>query len=430
MVSPVDTPDSYSAWEALASDYSTEIIKRPQVGQSKNIGSIQDIANLFKNRYEKIKKIFREQSGFRETGTIKDITNERKKIGYKKRRYNVIGIVEDFKRTKSGGKLVTLEDPTGTMRIFIRKEDPASDTLMVDDVIGVVGNFDKTSEDMFWCDEVYYADILMNHQNKGGKDYDPISIAFISDLHMGSKYFLEDTWDKMVKWMNEDKLAKNIKYLVLSGDCVDGAGVYPGQERNLSIPNVYDQYEYCARKLDELPDHITPIILPGNHDAVRPAEPQPVLESSIQKKFNSAVHIGNPCRVNLSGINILSYHGKGMDDMIPRLEGVTYDTSVEVMKHMLKKRHLAPMWGERNALSPEEADQMVIETPPDIFITGHTHSHAFEWYRGVPLIVSSTMQGQTDFMNMLGYSSMKGYLTLYNIQNREVKVVSFHDNDE
>ena len=430
MKPPLDNPDSYSAWDALASDYSTEIIKRPQVGQSKNIGSIEDIADLFKNRYEKIKKIFREQSGFRETGTIRDITNERKKLGYKKRRYNIIGIVEDFKRTKSGGKLVTLEDPTGTMRIFIRKEDPASATLMVDDVIGVIGNFDKNSEDMFWCEEVYYADILMNHQNQGGKDYDPISIAFISDLHMGSKYFLEDTWNKMVKWINEDKLAKNIKYLILSGDCVDGAGVYPGQERNLSIPNVYDQYEYCARKLDELPDHITPVILPGNHDAVRPAEPQPVLESAIQKKFNSAVHIGNPCRVNLSGINVLSYHGKGMDDMIPRLEGVTYDTSVEVMKHMLKKRHLAPMWGERNALSPEEADQMVIETPPDIFVTGHTHSHAFEWYRGVPLIVSSTMQGQTDFMNMLGYSSMKGYLTLYNIQNREVKVVSFHDNNE
>ena len=430
MKPPLDNPDSYSAWDAVASDYSTEIIKRPQVGQSKNIGSIEDIADLFKNRYEKIKKIFREQSGFRETGTIRDITNERKKLGYKKRRYNIIGIVEDFKRTKSGGKLVTLEDPTGTMRIFIRKEDPASATLMVDDVIGVIGNFDKNSEDMFWCEEVYYADILMNHQNQGGKDYDPISIAFISDLHMGSKYFLEDTWNKMVKWINEDKLAKNIKYLVLSGDCVDGAGVYPGQERNLSIPNVYDQYEYCARKLDELPDHITPVILPGNHDAVRPAEPQPVLESAIQKKFNSAVHIGNPCRVNLSGINVLSYHGKGMDDMKPRLEGVTYDTSVEVMKHMLKKRHLAPMWGERNALSPEEADQMVIETPPDIFVTGHTHSHAFEWYRGVPLIVSSTMQGQTDFMNMLGYSSMKGYLTLYNIQNREVKVVSFHDNNE
>jgi DNA polymerase II small subunit len=430
MASPIDTPDSYSAWDAFASDYSTDINKGPPVGQSKNIGSIESIADLFKNRYEKIRKIFREQSGFRESGTIKEITNERKKIGYKKRRYNVIGMVEEAKRTKSGGKLVTLEDPTGTMRVFIRKEDPASDTLMVDDVIGIIGNFDKNSEDMFWCDEVYYADILMNHQNKGGADYDPISIAFISDLHMGSKYFLEDTWDKMVKWLNEDKLAKNIKYLVLSGDCVDGAGVYPGQEKNLIISNVYEQYEYCARKLDEIPEHITPIILPGNHDAVRPAEPQPMLESGIQQRFNSAIHIGNPCRVNLNGIDILSYHGKGMDDMIPRLDGVTYDTSVEVMKHMLKKRHLAPMWGERNALSPEDADQMVIETPPDIFITGHTHSHAFEWYRGVPLIVSSTMQGQTDFMNMLGYSSMKGYLTLYNIQSREVKVISFHNNNE
>jgi len=430
MASPIDTPDSYSAWDAFASDYSTDINKGPPVGQSKNIGSIESIADLFKNRYEKIRKIFQEQSGFRESGTIKEITNERKKIGYKKRRYNVIGMVEEAKRTKSGGKLVTLEDPTGTMRVFIRKEDPASDTLMVDDVIGIIGNFDKNSEDMFWCDEVYYADILMNHQNKGGADYDPISIAFISDLHMGSKYFLEDTWDKMVKWLNEDKLAKNIKYLVLSGDCVDGAGVYPGQEKNLIISNVYEQYEYCARKLDEIPEHITPIILPGNHDAVRPAEPQPMLESGIQQRFNSAIHIGNPCRVNLNGIDILSYHGKGMDDMIPRLDGVTYDTSVEVMKHMLKKRHLAPMWGERNALSPEDADQMVIETPPDIFITGHTHSHAFEWYRGVPLIVSSTMQGQTDFMNMLGYSSMKGYLTLYNIQSREVKVISFHNNNE
>ena len=124
MVALLNNPDSSSAWDSLASDYPTEIIKRPQVGQSKHIGSIEDISALFRNRYEKIKKIFREQSGFRETGTIRDITNERKKIGYKKRRYNIIGIVEDFKRTKSGGKLVTLEDPTGTMRIFIRKKTP------------------------------------------------------------------------------------------------------------------------------------------------------------------------------------------------------------------------------------------------------------------------------------------------------------------
>ena len=72
----------------------------------------------------------------------------------------------------------------------------------------------------------------------------------------------------------------------------------------------------CARKLDELPDHITPILLPGNHDAVRPAEPQPMLEPGVQQKFNSTIHVGNPARINLSGIDVLSYHGKGIDDIV------------------------------------------------------------------------------------------------------------------
>tara|TARA_Y100000996_G_scaffold387409_1_gene346193 strand:- start:5417 stop:6715 length:1299 start_codon:yes stop_codon:yes gene_type:complete len=416
--------DLKSAWDANASDYPDQIVKQYNVGETEQKGTINNIVNLFHQRYKAIKKIIRMQCGFRQTADIRDILKEKGR-----RSYNIIGIVMNTRRTKSGGRMVEIEDPTGNMEVFIKKEDPAARSLMNDDVVGVTGKFSKDGR-MFWVDEVKYADVLMSHQNRGGKDYDPVSIAFISDVHMGSKHFLEHTWDKMVKWLNEDKLAKNIKYLVLSGDCVDGVGVYPNQEKNLLILNAYEQYEFCARKLDELPDHITPIMLPGNHDAVRPSQPQPVLEPLIQQRFNSTVHVGNPCRVNLNGIDLLSYHGQGMDDIIPKMDHVTYETSVEGMKEMLKKRHMAPSWGERNSISPELEDQMVIHTPPDIFVTGHTHSHAFEWYRGVPLVVSSTMQGQTDFMNMLGYASQKGHLTIYNIQNREAKVVSFHANDD
>ena len=425
----INKPDLSTAWEALAVDYPTEILKYPEVGKSKDVGNIESIATLFRDRYDKIRNLLRNEAGFKETGSIKEVCREYMKSPFKKRHYNVIGIVSDLNRTKSGGKMVTIEDNSGTMRIFIRKEDPAADSLMPDDVIGVRGKFEQEGK-WLWVDEVHYADVLMNHQNKGGVDYDPISIAFISDIHLGSKYFLEDTWDKMMYWLNTADLAKNIKYLVLSGDTVDGVGIYPGQEANLLIPDAFDQYECFARKLDELPEHITPIILPGNHDAVRPAEPQPVLEPSIQQKFNSAIHVGNPCRINLNGIEVLSYHGKGMDDIIPRMDDVTYQTSINGMKHMLQKRHLAPLWGERNALSPEESDQMVIDRLPDIFVTGHTHSHGFEWYRGVPCVVSSTMQGQTDFMNMVGMASDKGYLTIYNIQNREAKIIQFHPNDD
>ena len=55
---------------------------------------------------------------------------------------------------------------------------------------------------MFWVSRVVYPDILSNNMNKGGEDYDPVSIAFISDLHMGSKEFLEKEWDGMMEWLN------------------------------------------------------------------------------------------------------------------------------------------------------------------------------------------------------------------------------------
>ena len=124
----------------------------------------------------------------------------------------------------------------------------------------------------------------------------------------------------------------------------------------------------------------------------------------------------------------MSYHGKGIDDIVPRVENVTYERPQEAMKLMLEKRHLAPMWGERNALSPEEEDQMVINTPPDLFVTGHTHAHAVEWYKGIPLVVSSTFQGETDFMNMLGYKPKKGYLSIYNVMNKQTRIKCFADN--
>ena len=411
------------AWLEKASDFSDDYSIGLQSGQTNQKGKFGDMVNLFYNRYQTITEILRSQAGFKASGSIKQIQKEKKK----NRSYHIIGIVLESRRTKSGGKMVTIEDMSTTMNVFVKKDDPAVATIFNDEVIGITGRFGDDGR-MFWVDRVIHPEVLLNHENKQG--IDPVSIAFASDIHMGSKEFLEDEWDKMIHWMNSsDETAQNIKWFVLSGDVVDGIGIYPGHEDNLEITNSYEQYEFCARKLDELPDHITPVILPGNHDAVRPAEPQPMLESSVQEKFNSAIHVGNPARINLSGIDVLSYHGKGIDDIVPRVENVTYEKPQEAMKLMLNKRHLAPMWGERNALSPEEEDQMVIRTPPDLFVTGHTHAHAVEWHKGIPLVVSSTFQGETDFMNMLGYKAKKGFLSIYNVQNKQTRIKCFADNN-
>ena len=421
-----DLPNPADSWKAKAWDFPDAIDEGSPVGETDQHGKIDDIVSLFYDRYHKLQEIMLREAGVKPTGTIAEVN--RNWTDFTKVPATILGIVADIRRTKSGGRMVELEDTTNdTITVFLNSADPHAGSLLLDDVIAVSGTFNKDGT-MFWTNRVQFPDLLPTNMNKGGSEYDPVSVGFISDVHIGSKYFMEDKWDKMMHFLNsDDETAQNLKYLVIAGDAVDGIGVYPGHENNLAITDVYDQYEYLARKLDELPDHITPILSPGNHDAVRPAEPQPLLEPLIRQRFNSTIHTGNPGRINLSGIDVLTYHGKGIDDMVPRMAHVTYEKPAEAMKEMLRKRHLAPMWGERNALSPEEEDQMVISDIPDLMVTGHTHAHQMEWYRGVPLVVSSTFQDETDFMKMLGYKAKKGFLSCYNIQNRQMRVVGFDE---
>ena len=48
-----------------------------------------------------------------------------------------------------------------------------------------------------------------------------------------------------------------------------------GQDRELAIPDLFNQYTEFARLLDLFPDWVECVMLPGNHDAVLSAEPQP-----------------------------------------------------------------------------------------------------------------------------------------------------------
>ena len=58
------------AWQQKASDYSTDIELGKIVGNDRKGSSLVDIVNLFSNRYDVIRKLIRNQCGFRETNTI------------------------------------------------------------------------------------------------------------------------------------------------------------------------------------------------------------------------------------------------------------------------------------------------------------------------------------------------------------------------
>jgi DNA polymerase II small subunit len=94
------------------------------------------------------------------------------------------------------------------------------------------------------------------------------------------------------------------------------------------------------------------------------------------------------------------------------------------MVDLLKRRHLAPTYGS-NLLSPESEDHLVIEEKPDVFVSGHLHSHSNYSYKGVNVINSSTFQAQTDFQKRVGHEPDPGKVTLVNFKNRNTEVKQF-----
>ena len=122
---------------------------------------------------------------------------------------------------------------------------------------------------------------------------------------------------------------------------------------------------------------------------------------------------------------MLSYHGKSIDDMVMVHPDTTYERPQDAMKEMLKRRHLAPHWGVKNQIAAEPYDLMTIDTTPDIFVTGHTHGHCLEKYRGIQMVVSSTWQAQTSFQKMVGFEPKPSILSVVKLDTLESAAVHF-----
>jgi len=384
-------------------------------------GRIEDFVGYFNDRLARLRRILRgrrELAGAVPVGSLRSRRHERE--------VRTVGMVSDVRRTQNGRTIAEIEDETGTFRILLPAESPAN--LMRDEVVGVVGKLSNDG-DLLWVQSIVRPDIQISRQpHLAGR---PVCAAFISDIHVGSKTFLEDRWRRFVAWLNgrEDRhqdYARRIEYLVVSGDVVDGIGVYPDQEEDLLIRDVYRQYQVLAELLKEVPDRVRVLMLPGNHDAVRPAEPQPTFPPEISRLFDSRIaFLGNPCLFSLEGVEVLAYHGMSIADFVSTIPGLSFNTPIEVMKEMLRRRHLAPVYGDKTPLAPESRDWMVLDTVPDIFVTGHVHGAGLENFRGVVLVNASTWQSQTDYQRMMNFNPVPCRVAVVDLASLEWRTVSF-----
>ena len=408
---------------SIAKDIDSNVeIHHPEINSRER--DINDFYYTLKDRFEKTRSILRTRKELRNTLSINNI----KKLNVVNEQISIIGIIKDIYETKNGNYILEIEDNTGDIKAFVSKDESSVDVenIIVDDIIGLVG---KYNGNFFYISSVVYPDIPF--PDKINKINDDLNAVFISDLHYGSKNFIKKLENKFIKWINSnDKEALKTKHIFIAGDIADGVGVYPTQKEDLEITDIYKQYESFENFVSNIPEHINIIVIPGNHDAVRSAEPQPKFDKKILKTIHyyKNVFLGpNPSYVtihnqdNQKGIDILMYHGYSFTSIantIPSLRQKGIGHPQEIMKEVLKRRHLSPFYGA-TLQSPEKEDYLVINKIPDIFHTADLHSHAIDNYKGVTLISSSTWQAQTSFQDRVGHIANPGKISLVNLKTRK-----------
>ncbi len=279
---------------------------------------------------------------------------------------------------------------------------------------------------------------MLPERKKGNKEEYAL---FIGDLHVGSKLFMEEKFLKFIDYLNGKvpytPEASKIRYLFVVGDLIAGVGIYPGQENELFISDIEEQYSKAAELLSKIRKDIKIIICPGNHDSVRIMEPQPVLDEKYAwplYNLKNVVLVGNPVTVNIggneifNGFDVLMYHGYSFHyyaDNVPRLmkEKAVHQPD-KVAHYILKNRHLAPTHSS-TLYFPSEKDHFIIEKIPDIFLIGHLHKSGISYYNNILVVSSSTWESKTAFQEKMGNEPDFCKVPMFNLKTRAVKILDF-----
>jgi DNA polymerase II small subunit len=404
------------------------VIEDP-TGKLTSNGTLEEYHQYFQDRFKRIEHLLRQRIDVRAATPISEAVKSPPKTKLK-----IICMIAE-KRESKRNMILTVEDLEATATVLVthnaREElHKKAQRLLPDQVVCIA--VAKTRSDLFLAEDIILPEIGNKPQHRASE---PIYAVLTSDIHMGSTKFNEDAFNRFISWLNGKygnnkmkEIAGRVKYLLVAGDIVDGVGVYPNQINELVIKDVHEQYKFAAKLIEQIPDYIEVLISPGNHDAPRGALPQPAIAEDFVKPLQESgrVHsLGNPALVSIHNVEVLMYHGRSLDDIIATVPGLDHNHPEKAMQILLQSRHLAPLYGGKTMLSPENRDFLVIEHVPDIFHAGHIHVVGCCNHRGVLVVNSGGWQDQTDYMQKLGLVPTPGKVPLVNLQTLETNVLSF-----
>lgn len=403
--------------------------------------TFQDFVSVFNMRFRTLSLLLRSRKELQNVTAISRINSKTNND-----KVAVIGMVLEKSTTKNNNIVLKLEDTTGTCTVIVRQDENnkenfnTANNIVLDEVIGITGSWLNTA---VFADKIIFPDIPLNKELKKQKEEE--YVVLLGDTHFGSNVFMEEEFSKFIQWIQgkignaeQKKIAEKVKYLILTGDIVEGVGIYPGQQNDLKILDVTEQYNEAARWLKQIPSNIKLILMSGNHDVGRLSEPQEVpyrdYAAAIWEMPNVTL-VSNPAYINLAstedfpGFDMLLYHGGSLiyyAENVPfiRAEGGQKRSDL-ILKFLLQKRHLAPTHGSTLYLPDPEQDFLLIDIIPDFFITGHIHRSTVGNYRNVTTINASCWTETTEDQIKRGLEPLPARVPIINLKTREVKVMNF-----
>jgi DNA polymerase II small subunit len=396
-------------------------VSNDMTGRSTGTGEYRDFVRTFRDRYDRLSGKLRSRVTHRPAESLQAAPGGGEA--------GMIGMVSDVRSTAGGHWLVELEDTTGVFPCLVMKDKGIAELvneLLLDEVVAVEGSLSDDGGILF-VDSLHFPDVPRTFRPKTADRH--VRAALVSDVHVGSQEFMADAWSRFADWLHTEDAAE-VEYLLLAGDMVEGVGVYPNQDEELSIVDIYEQYEAFSEHLKEVPGDMEVVMIPGNHDAVRLAEPQPGFDEELREIMSAhdARIVSNPSTVTVEGVSVLMYHGVSLDEVIAELpeEKASYDHPHRAMYQLLKKRHVAPQFGGHTRIAPEEKDYLVIDEVPAIFHTGHVHKLGWGKYRNVLAVNSGCWQAQTAFQKSVNIDPDHAFAPVVDLDTLELTVYDFN----
>jgi len=180
---------------------------------------------LFSSRFNKLKRIISDRP---ESRMLKSISSV-KTVKTEDDMY-ICGLVTTRNTERNIIKLV-LEDPSGTFEgiVFDGELQKTAGTLLSDQFVMARVSMGKNAG--FIIKDLILPDIP--EQSTSRSDTETFAV-FLSDLHIGSKYFMNDEFSEFVNWLSgPDPVARKVRFVLIGGDVIDGVGIYPNQDKEL-----------------------------------------------------------------------------------------------------------------------------------------------------------------------------------------------------